>query len=136
MANTGTPTLLNYMLQRVTNNYLDWLLMLWTNPTLSPTPATVYADFTEATFTGYSRRVILHNGWGDPVIIDGAFARSVYTNLVAWYPSGTPQTVYGYAIITPTPFDLICSQKFDAPYEMVPGGTLQFYPRMELGTKP
>lgn len=135
MANTGTPILLNYLLQRTANNYPDWLLMLWTNSSLFPTPATVYADLSEATFTGYARQTIIHAGWGAPAIISSTFARSTYGSLFSWTNTGSAQPIYGYAVITPSPFTLIYCQKFDAPAPMDPGGTLQFSPIIDFGTK-
>ena len=137
MANEGTPIMLNYVLQRVANNYTDWLCMLWSNSSLSPSPTTVYANLTEATFTGYARRTIDHTKWQAPTIIGSVKAQSLYDTVpLSWTNTGSIQDVYGYAIITPSAFKILWSQKLDAPISIATGGTIQFQPAMELGTEP
>lgn len=138
MANEGTPIMLNYVLQRAVNNYADWLLMMWVDAAYSPAPASVYADLTEATFTGYSRRTLAHATWQAPTIVSGTYAQSLYdTTPLSWTNSGvTSETVYGYAVITPTASKILWLQKFDTPVLMVPGGTVVFTPSIDLGTLP
>lgn len=136
MANDGSPTLLNYVLQRTANNYADWLIALWTNSSLSPYPTMSFSVLHEATFTGYARVTLDHTKWQAPTIVTMDRASSKYdTASIVWTNSGvTTDDIYGYAVITPVTFTLLWSQQLDAPISLPPGGSMALQPILDLGT--
>ncbi len=121
--------------------FAPWALILWTNDYV-PTAATVVADLTEATFTGYSRRSLLAAGWSSPTIAGHAALSThgtgpqVYTN-----GDGGPVTVFGTAYLDVIAGKLRKVQRFD-PADIVavdPGGTIAVTPefsyRSQLATE-
>ena len=74
----------------------DYVLKLYNN-NYTPGQATVLADFTEATFTGYTGTTFARSAWGaataNPVTNKGEISASQ----ISW-TAGSAETVYGYYV--------------------------------------
>lgn len=70
-------------------------MMLFTNP-ITPQKTTVFADLTEATFSGYAQVALTYGG----SLVDGNGTQELTSNLAAFRATGTPtsETLYGYGI--------------------------------------
>ncbi len=130
--NEGKPDLLAFLLGQTANTFADWLLMLWQNSSLSPGPATVYANLTECTFPGYSRVTLTKNLWSVPGIVSDQAVSSWTGATPTWTNTGAAQPCYGYAFITPTASKIVMIQQWDSPVPMGTGGILAFTPQVIL----
>jgi hypothetical protein len=112
----------NYSTQKALDNVLTNLnsasyLGVYSN-NLTPTPATVWADLVEATFSGYAR-VNLAGLWGSSgAIMDGEYKSDLPAQ--TFTGTGSSQTVYGWFVIDATPH-LWLSQLFPAPITVTSG---------------
>jgi len=131
----GLADQLDYMLRAAIVGVLPWELALFTNnPTFSQ--ATVWADMTEATFTGYSRVTLTRATWTAATIISGRAVSTWDTVPVQWTCTGSPQTIYGAAILEPVSNKVRKAEKFASPVVQAVGGILQFLPRWTYTTEP
>lgn len=112
---TSSPE--NLTLKLYTNNY-------------SPVAASVAADFTEATFTGYAAKTLTRSSWTDPVQ-SGTTAKTTYPELT-WSNSGSSQTIYGYYVVGATSGTLIFAEALDAAYAMATGSSFNLTPELTL----
>lgn len=134
--NEGLADQLAYILAAPISGVLPWLLMLWTNAELVPDQDTVYADLTEATFQGYSRVTLGRDQWTTPVIEDNAAVSTWTTQPTQWIATGTPETLYGWAIITPVDSVIRYLEPFPAPVTAAPDMPVGVLPRVMLTTLP
>ena len=99
----------------------DVLVRLFTN-NIEPTPASVLADFTQATFTGYAASAAV--SW-DAVFTDllgNAVVRGDTETFVAT-GTPTPETIYGYYLTKSGGGGaLVGSQRFTTPVNITLGG--------------
>ncbi len=130
--NEGKTFLLDYITQKVVNNYTDWQLMLWTNASLSPSGTTVYANLTEATFPGYARVVLTHSLWGAATIVSNQAVSVWGGTQPIWTNGGSAQPIFGYAYVTTSSPKIMLIQKYDTPVPMDPGGILTMVPQINL----
>lgn len=90
------PVLLEYMLK--TTSFPNYVIKLYTN-NYTPAQGTLLADFTEATFTGYTGTTFARSAWGtasaNPVTNKG----EISANQVSW-TAGSSETVYGYYVVS------------------------------------
>lgn len=98
----SVPAASNYFLSARATTLQAYLnsgmtLRLFTDSGLTPTPATVLSDFTEATWSGYAP-ISLSSAFGSPAkIIDGEY--EIQTGNLSWNgPSTGSQTVYGWYV--------------------------------------
>jgi len=134
LPNEGLPALLDYMIRATISGVVDWELMLWTND-ITPDQGTVYADLTEATFTGYSRPTITRGTWTAPAV-SADHAVSTYDSVpISWSCSAGSETVYGYALVTVTSPVIRFVERFAVPAVMSPGAVLAVLPRLTLTTE-
>lgn len=102
---------------------------------LNPTPETVAADLTEASWTGYNRSSTVT--WGLPVVSNStglpAIAGDAKTFSVTTQPDPA-QVAYGYAIITTvTAVDhLLAVAPFDTPLQLADGTEVIITPRVGI----
>lgn len=134
MPNEGKPDLMNYVLQKASNAYFDWLCLLWTNPSYVPSNASVYSDLVEATFGGYTRITLTHSLWTSPVIVSDEAVSTWGTTPYTWTVTSSPQTIYGYAIIRPTSPVIYAIQALADPIPLVTGGIIGILPRLKFKT--
>lgn len=109
----GIADQLEYILKRSIAGVLPWQLIYWTND-IVPTAATVLADLTEATFSGYTRLTLDRSMWTTPTVHDGCAHSTWGTEAQVWYVTGGPtETLYGYAYIDFTAGKIRFVQRFD-----------------------
>lgn len=133
--NEGLADQLAYLLSAPIVGVPPWLLMLWVGD-LVPDQDTVYADLLEATFYGYSRVTLSRATWTVPVVIDDAAVSTYGTAPILWMCRTRPQTVNGYAIITPVDPVIRYVERFAEPAAVVIGGQIGVLPRVTLTTLP
>jgi hypothetical protein len=112
----------NYAVQKALDGVLTTLnaasyLGVFSN-NYTPTPASVWADLTEATFSGYGR-INLAGLWGSSgAIMDGEYKSDLPAQ--TFTGTGSSQTVYGWFVIDATPH-LWLAQNFPAPISVTSG---------------
>lgn len=90
--------------------------------------STVFADLTEASFTGYSRFVNSVVVTLPTMSAPGGNAIVTFAHVTFQNTGGTSTVVYGYFVLTYTVFTgsgLFTGKLFDSPITLAPGGTLQ-----------
>jgi hypothetical protein len=134
--NEGLCDQLDYLLSAPIVGVVPWYLVLWTNDDLTISQATVYADLTLATFTGYGPATLVRSGW-TAAVLDGDQAVSTYGSApVMWVNSGEPQTIYGWAIVTPVAPVIRYIEPLPYPVTLETGDPLGVLPRIALATLP
>ncbi len=132
--NEGLDDQLDYILKADIPGVLPWTLMLWLNATLFPTQTTVYADLNEASFMGYSRVTVDRGTWTDAVIEYTQAVSTYGTSPTQWTASGSPQTIYGWAMVTQLTPVIRYIQRFPAPLVAADGVPVGVLPRVTLST--
>lgn len=94
-------------------------LRLYRN-SLPPSPGNVYADFSEAYFTGYSPAQVLT--WSGPTKVQSGEWSIQSPNIVFTCTSGPVQTLYGWFFTTS--LGVVLSAPFTSPVSMSPGASL------------
>lgn len=131
----GIGAQLGYILSATITGVVDWQLILFTND-ITVDASTVYADLTEATWAGYTRRTLARAMWTAPTVSDGC-ATSTYTTSPQVYSVGTvdPDTInYGAAYYDPGGGVLRWCQRFDDAdlNALTTGGQFQILPTYTL----
>lgn len=134
--NEGLADQLDYLLRAPISGVVPWLLILYLNDDLVLDQSTVYADLTEADFSGYSRVTLTRATWTEAVIESDAAVSTYGTDPVQWTASGSPQTLYGWAIITPVASVIRYIEPFPTPVTAAPGSPVGVLPRVTLTTLP
>lgn len=112
---TGTP--ITYDLHLYTNNY---------DPALGDT----VANYTEASFTGYAKGVILGAGWG-AVTVAAHVASSTHGTTFTFTNTGSsPVTIYGYYVTDTSDANLKWAESFDTARILNTGDELQITPKL------
>ncbi len=133
--NEGLDDQLDYILSANISGVIPWLLVLWLDADLFPTQSTVYADLTLASFTGYSPVTVDRTLW-TPSEIQGNQAVSTWgTTPQLWTPTGAPQTLYGWAMVTQLTPVLRYIQRFPVPLIAADGNPVGVLPRVTLSTR-
>lgn len=130
--NDGLPLLIGILFKDAAVPALDWKLGLFVN-NYTPVQASVFADFTLATFTGYSAADISRAGWNAPALIGNkAQIQYGYTPIV-WTATAVFQIVFGYLI-----YDLsnkvLLSERFSVPVDLNVYPVIGVLPRVTLTT--
>lgn len=136
LPNESLPSLLSYWIGKSSNAFAAWELMLWSNSAYSPSQGSVFGDLVEATFGGYARFTLTQPTWTSPTVISDKAVSTYGVTPLSWTVTSSPQTLYGYAIITPSSSKIIAIQAFDAAIPLVTGGILGVLPRLEFTTEP
>ncbi len=79
--------------------------------------ATVKADFTEATFTGYAMRPLVRATWGAAAAGSKAYPQQ------SWSPT-TAETIVGYYVLEATDLEVLWAEAFAASRNLENGDTL------------
>lgn len=134
--NEGLADQLNYLLSAPIVGVPPWLMILWTNEDLTPAQDTVFADLTEANFQGYSRVTLTRSTWTAAVIESDAAVSTYGTAPVEWNCTGDPQSLTGWAIITPVSPVIRYIETFPLPVTAEVGNPVAVLPRVTLTTLP
>lgn len=108
-------------------------VMLFVN-NISPTPDTVAADLTEASWTGYARSSTIT--WGLPIVSNDTQLPCILGNEKTFdvTTNTAPETAYGYAIVTTVSAvdHLLAVSPFDTPINPGPATQIAIVPRIGL----
>jgi hypothetical protein len=135
LPNEGLTDLLAYWLGKTVNTFFDWQLVLFKN-SFTPTQATVYADLVLATFTGYSPVTVTKANWTSPVIDTDKAVSTWTTTPTLWTCTAGSETIYGYALVTPSSPKILVVERFASPVPIAPGGIIGVLPRVTFTTAP
>lgn len=133
LPNEGLVDQLAYMVKEPISGVLPWQLRLWSN-NLTPGQATVLADLTECTFTGYSRVTMTRSSWQNFEVITNRARAQWGSSATSWTCTGSPQTVYGYAMVDTALGVIRGVERFDTPQVLATGGVLSVLPRYSYTT--
>lgn len=136
LPNEGLVDQLTYLLKSTISGVADWLLVLWTNSSYTPSQSSVYSDLTLATFTGYSAVTVTRGTWTTPTIISNAAVSTWGTVATQWTNTGSSQTIYGYALVTASSPVIRVVEKFASPVTVATGGIIGVLPRYTFTTAP
>ena len=125
---TSQLTLLQWLLKDTSNTESLTLRLFSSNTT--PTIASTYASFTEATFTGYASKTLTRGNWTAPATVDDV---ATTTQPEQSWSVGSDQTIYGYTI-TDSDDVLLWAERFSTPKNLVTSSTFELTPRFELGS--
>lgn len=134
--NEGLADQLDYLLSAPIVGVPPWYLVLWTNSDLTISQDTVYADLTLATFDGYGPATLARSGWTAATIIDDQAVSTYGTEVIEWINNGEPQTLYGWAIVTPVSPVIRYIQPLPYPVVLESGDPIGVLPRVALTTLP
>lgn len=135
LPNEGLPTMLGWMLREDTSALPANTLILFSND-ITPDQDTVYGDLTEAAFGGYSSVSIARGTWTAPVV-DSDHGLTVYGSTpLTWICTSSPETIYGYAVVTPSSPIILWCERFASPIVLSTGGAIALVPRFTLTTEP
>lgn len=98
-------------------------VMLFQN-NYTPTTSTQLSDLTECTFAGYSQLTLAAATFAAASVASHV-ASTTYGSTLTWTRSttGTPQVVYGMAVLNSSGTKVICAGNFDAgPYTVTNSG--------------
>ena len=132
--NEGLTLLIGVLFRDAAPPALDWQLMLWVND-YTPVQATVLADLTLATFTGYSNVGLTRGTWTAPVLVGNKSMVQYDTVPITWIATGGYETVYGYAIYDPTEDVVLIAERFAEPVDLTAFPTIGVLPRVTLTTE-
>lgn len=135
LPNEGLTTLLEYWIGKTVNTFFDWLLVLFKN-NYTPTQASVYADLVLATFTGYSAVTLTKANWTSAVIDTDKAVSTWNTTPQLWTCTAGSETIYGYALVTPSSPKIMAVERFASPVPVAPGGIIGVLPRLTFTTAP
>lgn len=135
LPNEGLPTLLSYWIRRMSNAASNWKLILFKN-NLTPDQDTVYADIVLADFVGYSPVDMDPTLWTSPVIDMDAAVSTWGTTPTLWTDTSGSQTIYGYALVTPSSPVIMVIEAFGTPIPIAPSGIIGVLPRLTFTTAP
>ena len=90
----------------------------------TPSIASVLADFTQATFTGYAQAELLDTMAGLPRIDTDGNVYIVCNSVLSFTQTAdtTPNTVYGYYVVSDVGSHIIAAKRFDTPIEFNAAG--------------
>lgn len=133
--NVGLDELLDIILRKTVSGVVDWELFLFSN-NYTPVQATVWADLTEANFTGYSRVTLGRANWTAATVASNKAVSTYTTTAQQWTCTASPQTIYGYGIKHPTTNELYIVERFGTPQVLTVGAIIGVLPRVTLTTEP
>lgn len=112
---------------------LPWYLVLYSN-NFTPTQASVIADFTEATFTGYSAVELNRATWQAPALVGNKSQIQYGTTPITWTATAGFQTIYGYVIFEGVSNKLLIAEKFATAVDLNLYPVIGVLPRVTLTT--
>jgi hypothetical protein len=127
----GAAKLLDWMMRLDTGAVEALLLRLYTNNFTSGR-LSVTADFTEATFAGYSERTMLRTDFGAPTIVNHVAQITLTTGPLLWTPTASGQVIYGAFVIGSASLELYAARRFTVPRTMSAGVPFLVLPVFKL----
>lgn len=127
--------LISWMLSLDTTTVEELALRLYTND-VEPSRSSVTADFTEATFGGYSQRLLPRNAYGTPALDMHVVRMTLVGGPFEWTPTTPDQVIRGAFVVGQASNNLYAARKFASPRVTVVGQTLRLYPVWSLSTNP
>lgn len=115
--NEGSPLLLSLIWRDAAVPALPWYLILYSN-NFTPTPASVLANFTQATFTGYSPSELTRGNWQAPTMVGNKSRIQYGTAPITWTATAGFQTIYGYVIFQGVTNTGIIAERFATPIDL------------------
>lgn len=131
--NSGLPLLQALLWKDAAVPVLPWYLVLWANNYV-PLQTSVIADFTAATFTGYSPVELTRATWQAPAIVANKALIQYGTTPQTWTATAGFQTIYGYLIFEGTSNKLLIAERFAVPVDLSLYPVIGVLPRITLGT--
>jgi hypothetical protein len=86
---------------------------------ITPGAATVKADFTECTLTGYTSKTLNTSNWTFGISSSVETASYPQQN---WVFTASGQTIYGYYVTDPTDAKVVWCERIASPYAVPSGG--------------
>jgi len=125
--------------------FLDWLirlntgtvetlvLRLYTND-FTPGRASVTGDFTEASFPGYSQRVLNRGDFSAAALSLNTARITLAAGPLSWTPGASGQVVYGAYVVGSGSTLLYAARRFATPRTMASGVDFRVLPAFTLET--
>jgi len=111
---TGLAPLLEWMLRADTGGAESIALRLFRND-FTPNRGSVFGDFLEADFAGYSQKVLARADW-DPAAVTNHVARlERAAGPLEWIPTASGQVIYGAFIVGLVSFTVYAARRFRTP---------------------
>jgi hypothetical protein len=131
---SGLPLLLNWLFRADTGTVESLALRLYTND-LTPDRSSVTGDFVEATFAGYSQRILSRSAWASPTI-DAHVARLILTaETQDFVPTADGPDIYGAFVVGVVSNTLYSARRFAEPRAVVNGVTLRVAPVFSMRSR-
>lgn len=131
--NAGKPLLLSLLFKDAAVPALPWYLILYSN-NFVPLETSVLADFTQATFTGYSPVELTRATWQAPVMVGNKALIQYDTVPQTWTATAGFQTIYGYVIFQGVTNTGIIAERFATPVDLTLYPVVGVLPRVTLAT--
>lgn len=126
--------LVEWMLRLDTATVEALALRLYTND-LTPGRASVTGDFVEATFGGYSQRLLPRGGYGAAVVELHAARMTLAGDAFEWTPTTAGQVLRGAFVVGQASNNLYAARRFATPRTTVIGEVLRLFPVWTLRTE-
>lgn len=128
----GLPSLLNWTVREELAADEELEMRIFTNDIL-PQRGAVLASFVEATFDGYTRRVLPRSGWTEPTVDANHVAKtSRVFGPHSYTATGGIQTLYGIYLVRPMAGIVVLARRFSEPIEPVAGVAFSVSPIVTL----
>jgi hypothetical protein len=121
------------MLRLDTSTVEELALRLFTND-VTPDRGSVTADFQEATFGGYSQRLLPRAGYGAAVVELHAARMTLAGDAFEWTPTTAGQVLRGAFVVGQGSNNLYAARRFATPRTTVIGELLRLFPVWTLRT--
>lgn len=106
---------------------VDLTLHIFTN-NITPTVNSVYADFTEASYSGYAAFTLTHTDWVS-LGVSGHIGALAYPTLTTFNSSGGSEDIYGYYVTDVADTFVFWAGLFDSsPVTVLPADSYSFIP--------
>lgn len=129
--NEGELELLDKCLKDTLSVDENYIMKLYQNDH-TPANSDTAADYTEATFAGYSAKPLTRAGWGIASTNDSGLAQSTYSVEQSWTCTDSSQIIYGYYVLGATSGKVLWAEKFDITRTLAVGDQLKITPIFTL----
>lgn len=127
----GLPLLLDWMLRTDTGAAEDLAMRLFRND-ITPDRGSVFGDFVEADFAGYSQRLLARADYS-PAAVMGHVARLVRTaGGLEWIPTAPGEVLFGVYVVGLVSFTVYAARRFASPRVAATGVPLVAIPVFTL----
>lgn len=131
--NEGKPLLLSLLFKDAAVPALPWYLILYSNNYV-PLATSTLANFTQASFTGYSPVELTRATWQAPVMVGNKALIQYDTTPQTWTATAGFQTIYGYVIFQGVTNTGIIAERFATPIDLTLYPVAGVLPRVTLDT--